>query len=150
MNFDNPLDFLFVGLPIKAVLYAGLIRFWLRARQLPGDKLRSRTAMLVLYRIGLGLLGAIPLFMFGTYAGVALDDGNEWGRWPAYLVLYGSIRFAMWAVIATQIARMTPRQAAVSPSGHRLYHVAGVLASFLGDVPTLLALGGPIIGKLYC
>jgi hypothetical protein len=138
----------------KAVLYS-LVAYLGVRKFCPGH---TRPGLLtigaVLVRIILGITFAIPMWMLGSLILKAtLPIRSEFYALTVYIFLYGSFRWLAWsltAMFAFPPLRSVRGFAFGSNGPDRTWRVTGVLASFASDVPAMLTIGGPLVGKFFC
>ncbi len=151
------MEFLLVGLveAIKVPLYFYVLREWVEST-LDGRAASGRLlGWLTVGRLALGLAAAVPMFVAGSAGFWALLDlpgtrESLWRSqaivWGSYLAIYGSIRWVLWTIVAVWVRRPPRRRS----EQERKYIAMGVGASFLADIPLILVMGHPLIGKIGC
>src|SRR5687768_5469608 len=136
---DDPISLLLVTLVLKAIAYFFVIRFGIRWLGSPVGRVNGRALALVGVRALLGLLVAVPLWVFSSELSATLGESRS-ADYMAYFVVYAPLRWIVWSVVALWIVpkphRFTGFVLGFS-SRDRGWRLAAVGTSFACDLPLL-------------
>jgi hypothetical protein len=148
----DPISLLFVTLVLKAIAYFFVIRFAIVRLGSPIGRVNGRAIALVGARALLGLLVAVPLWVFSSELSATLGESRS-ADYLSYFVVYAPLRWIVWSVVALWIIpkphRFTGFLLGFS-SRDRFWRLSAVGVSFACDLPLLLGYGGPVVGKFFC
>ncbi len=149
---DDPISLLFVTLVLKAIAYFFVIRFGILWLGGPVGRVNGRAIALVGIRALLGLVVAVPLWIFSSELSAALGESRSADH-IGYFVVYAPLRWIVWSVVALLIIPQPHRFTGFLLGfalRDRVWRLAAVGVSFACDLPLLFGYGGPVVGKFFC
>jgi hypothetical protein len=135
---------------LKLVLYLTVCSVGRRTFRGEDPRFLRDAFLLTFGRFLIGLVLAVPLWFLAA----RLTIGHSFAEAIAvYILLYGTFRWLAWSSVA-EFVQPAPHSVGRFFFGHtlgdRVWRLSGVAASYVSDIPLIIAAGGPVVEPFFC